>query len=311
MILCIGTTPAAQRVMVFRKLTLDAVNRAITTRDGAAGKAVNVAKVLKTLGEEPVVAGFVGGERGAQLRSLLEAEGVALAMVTVAPSTRQCITVIDESAGTQTELVEESGAVSLSDFESLMALIAARARNARALVMSGTVAPGVPPDIYLRCTRLAYESGALAVIDAHGPPLFEALAASPGLVKPNRAELSGMLAVPLQDEGSAKCAMRDLHARGAQRVVVTAGKDPVLAFDGRGFWRISVPTIRAVNPIGSGDAFTAALVWRLLSGDDLGQACRWANAAGAANALTLMSGELRLPDLNRLVNETRAEQIAR
>ena len=51
MILCIGTTPAAQRVMLFRKLTLDAVNRAAATHDGAAGKSINVAKVLKTLGE--------------------------------------------------------------------------------------------------------------------------------------------------------------------------------------------------------------------------------------------------------------------
>jgi tagatose 6-phosphate kinase len=311
MILCIGTTPAAQRVMVFRKLTLDTVNRAVTTRDGAAGKAVNVAKVLKTLGEEPVVAGFLGGERGAQLRSLIETEGIALAMVAVAANTRQCITVIDEAAGAQTELVEESGAISHSDFESLMALIAERARNARAMVMSGTVAPGVPADIYLRCTRLAHELGAFSVLDAHGPPLVQALAASPGLVKPNRAELSGMLRVPLQDEESVKSAMKALQARGAQRVVITSGKDPVLAFDGGGFWRISVPTIRAVNPIGSGDAFTAALVWRLLSGDGLGQACRWAVAAGAANALTLMPGELGLPDLNRLVNETRAEMISK
>ncbi len=311
MILCIGTTPAAQRVMVFRKLTLDAVNRAITTQDGAAGKAVNVAKVLKTLGVEPVVAGFVGGEQGARLRSLIEAEGISLAMAPVAANTRQCITVIDEAAGTQTELVEESGEVSHSDFEGLMALIEAHARNARALDMSGTVAPGVPSDIYLRCTRLAHESGTLSVIDAHGPPLAEALAASPGLVKPNRAELSGMLGATLEDEGSVKSAMKDLCARGTQRVVVTAGKDPVLAFDRRDFWRISAPTIRAVNPIGSGDAFTAALVWRLLSGDDLGRACRWAAAAGAANALTLMPGELRLSDLNRLANETRAEKLPR
>jgi fructose-1-phosphate kinase PfkB-like protein len=51
MILCIGTTPAAQRVMVFRKLALDAVNRAVSTMDGAGGKSVNVAKILKTLGD--------------------------------------------------------------------------------------------------------------------------------------------------------------------------------------------------------------------------------------------------------------------
>src|ERR1039458_6013601 len=70
-ILCIGTTPAAQRVMIFRKLTPDAVNRAVTTLDGAAGKAVNVAKVLKALGAHPVATGFLGGQRGEFLRAIM------------------------------------------------------------------------------------------------------------------------------------------------------------------------------------------------------------------------------------------------
>src|SRR3974377_1213801 len=108
MILCIGTTPAAQRVMVFRKLTLDAVNRAATTLDGAAGKSVNVAKVLKTLGEMPVAVGFLGGDRGEELKSILAAKGIEHEFVPVAARTRQCITVVDESAGTHTELVEDS-----------------------------------------------------------------------------------------------------------------------------------------------------------------------------------------------------------
>ena len=60
-ILCIGTTPAAQRVMIFRKLTPDAVNRAATTLDGVAGKSINVAKILKALGAHPVATGFLGG----------------------------------------------------------------------------------------------------------------------------------------------------------------------------------------------------------------------------------------------------------
>src|SRR6267142_5950015 len=72
MILCIGATPAAQRVMVFRKFLLDEVNRAATTLDGAAGKAVNVAKVLKILGEQPLATGFLGGDRGRAIGALLQ-----------------------------------------------------------------------------------------------------------------------------------------------------------------------------------------------------------------------------------------------
>src|SRR6266571_8162931 len=103
--------------MIFRKLKLDAVNRAVTTLEGAAGKSVNVAKVLKALGEEPVATGFLGGDRGEFVRSVLAAKDIESDFVIVAGRTRQCITVIDETAGTQTELVEESSAVGRADYE--------------------------------------------------------------------------------------------------------------------------------------------------------------------------------------------------
>ena len=180
MILCIGTTPAAQRVMVFRKLTLDAVNRAVTTVDGAAGKSVNVAKVLKALGEHPVATGFLGGDRGEQVRALLEAQGIELDFVTVAARTRQCTTLLDTSAGTHTELVEESQPVAAADYEELMRVIRRRVKGCRAVVMSGTITPGGPADLYYHGTQLAREAGAIPVVDAQGAALTEALKAETG-----------------------------------------------------------------------------------------------------------------------------------
>lgn len=309
MILCVGTTPAAQRVMVFRKLAIDAVNRAATTIDGAAGKSVNVAKVLRALGEEPLAVGFLGGPRGEQLSVILRQRGIAQAFVTVAPPTRQCVTVIDESTGTHTELVEESQPVASSDYEALLAIIRTRVQDCRAVVMSGSVTPGGPADLYFQCAQLAHQAGALSIVDAQGEPLRQVLSARPGLVKPNRTELSATVGRVLPDDAAVMSAMRELHERGAQRLVVTAGKDSTLAFDGSSSWRIHSPRIKVVNPIGSGDAFTAGLVWRLVRGDDLGEACRWASAAGAANALTLMAGEVDKGTLEKLLDQVQVDRV--
>jgi tagatose 6-phosphate kinase len=90
---------------------------------------------------------------------------------------------------------------------------------------------------------------------------------------------------------------------------VTAGSEPALAFDGKNFRRIITPRIKVVNPIGSGDAFTAGVVLRLLRGDDLGEACRWGAAAGAANALTPMPGELNRKDVTLLAKEVRVQTV--
>jgi tagatose 6-phosphate kinase len=309
MILCIGTTPAVQRVMVFPKLTIDAVNRAQTTVEGIAGKSINVVKVLKALGEHPVATGFLGGDRGEQVRAELQAQQIEMEFVPVSVRTRQCTTVFDTSTGTHTELVEESQPVTLADYEKLMAIIRRRTKDSRAVVMSGTITPGGPTDLYLQGTRLAHEAGAISVVDAQGAALHQALTAKPGLVKPNRPELAATVGRELKEDAAVLAAMRDLHERGAQRVVVTAGKGPSLAFDGKCFWRITCPRVEAINPIGSGDSFTAGLVWRLLKGDDIGEACRWGSAAGTANALTIMAGDVRVSDVERLAKEVRVEEL--
>jgi tagatose 6-phosphate kinase len=281
MILCIGSTPAVQRVMVFDQLRLDAVNRAAATADGAAGKSINVAKVLRVLGEQPKVITLLGGDRGAFLHALLTERGIEVEDTDVPVQTRQCVTVIDRAAETHTELVEESSAVDPRAFESLRQSIQQFMPQCQAAVMSGTIAPGGPANFYLECTRWAREAGVLSVVDAQGAALLESLAEGPDLVKPNRAELAASVGRKLDDEQAVMEAMREMGDRGARHVVVTAGRGATLALDGRSFWRIVSPSIKAVNPIGSGDAFTAGLVWRLVRGDDLWEACRWAAAVGS------------------------------
>lgn len=309
MILCIGTTPAAQRVMVFKSLCLDAVNRAVTTVDGVAGKSINVAKVLKALGEEPLATGFVGGDRGEELLSILSSKGVSTDFVRVNARTRQCITILDQSTGQHTELVEETAEVTPEEFHRLEQITTQRIAESRAVVMSGTLAPGVPKDFYAHCVRRSHSIGVLSVVDAQGPALIECLTARPGLVKPNRTELSTTVGRALDTEEELIRAMRELHERGAERIVVTAGKEATLAFDGRRLWRANSPRIKAVNPIGSGDSFTAGLAARLVRGEDLGEACRWATAAGTANALNLMAGEVDPAEVRRLLPEIRAEIV--
>lgn len=309
MILCLGATPALQRVMLFRKLVSDAVNRAVTTIDGAGGKSVNVAKVLTALGERALVVGFLGGERGTSLRLLLAERGIDADCIEVAPSTRQCVTAIDEAAATVTELVEESQPVDRACYADLMDLLRRRVGGCRAAVMSGTLTPGGPEDFYYECVRVTRAAGALAVVDAQGPALMRSLAARPDLVKPNRAELSVSIGRQLTDEAATRRSMHELWERGARQVVVTCGAEPTLAFDGRTFWRVTPPPVPAKNPIGSGDAFTAGLVVQLLRGAELDAACRWGVAAGSANALTLMVAEVRLADVERLAREVMIDKL--
>ena len=309
MILCIGTTPAAQRVMVFRQLELNAVNRARTTIDGVAGKSVNVAKVLRALGARPLAVGFAGGARGRELLEQMAADGIDTDFVEVSAATRQCISVLDEATGEVTELVQESSSVTPADYGALKEKIVKRLPGCQAVVMSGSLTPGGPTEFYQDITAQANARGILSVVDAQGTPLIRALAAKPGLVKPNRRELAETVGGKLTTQADVLAAINEIHARGAVRVVVTAGAEATLASDGAHVWKINSPRIAAVNPIGSGDAFTAGLVCQLARNASLEEACCWAAAAGAANALSMMPGEVEPKEVERLVREVRVERL--
>ncbi len=57
-------------------------------------------------------------------------------------------------------------------------------------------------------------------------------------------------------------------------------------------WQVATPPVRAVNPVGSGDCFSAGLTLALQRGDGTAAALRLAAAAGAANAVSPYNGDL-------------------
>ncbi|MGW5537361.1 ribokinase [Streptomyces sp. NPDC004009] len=91
--------------------------------------------------------------------------------------------------------------------------------------------------------------------------------------------------VILGDDG-ASGAPRDwaplLLARGPRSVVVTLGAAGALVCDSSGVTRVPSVRVDAVDTTGAGDAFTAALAWKLGAGAALPEAAAYAALVGAA-----------------------------
>ncbi len=139
MILCIGATPTVQRTMRFARLELGAVNRAREIHVTASGKAVNVARVVTSLGEESLLAQFLGGATGRYVAGALDAEGVRHDTVWTrndAP-TRTCTTLLADE-GAATELVEEAPPITPDDVAALEATVRRHLPAARSLCLSGS-----------------------------------------------------------------------------------------------------------------------------------------------------------------------------
>ncbi|MFI8439246.1 ribokinase [Streptomyces rochei] len=87
---------------------------------------------------------------------------------------------------------------------------------------------------------------------------------------------------------------RILLAKGPRSVVVTLGAEGALVASGAEVSRVPSVKVDAVDTTGAGDAFTAALAWRLGTGASLAQAAAYAARVGAV-AVTRAGAQASYP----------------
>ena len=317
MILCIGLTPTIQRTLRFDRFALGGVNRATQTVVTASGKAVNVARVLTTLGAKKArLVHAVGGDSGRFVTQTLAGEGVMVETIDAgdAAPTRTCTTLLFGDGTPATELVEEAHPLSEAVLTRLHHAVDAKLFHARAVVCSGSLTPGAPDDFYARFVRYGRQNGVRVVVDAQKAALRAALVEQPFLVKPNRDEAAATLGFTLSGnaEADAKTAVAALLDAGAEWALVSMGRDGSLlgGRESKTRYRITPPALTAVNPVGSGDSLTAGLVYALVEGGKtVPDATVYGTACGAANALSLTSGVLLASDVARLLPQVRVTTL--
>src|SRR4051812_38092557 len=95
-------------------------------------------------------------------------------------------------------------------------------------------------------------------------------------------------------DGSPEDWARALLALGPRSVVITLGAEGALVASAEGTARIPAVKVEAVDTTGAGDAFTAALAWRLGLGEPAPEAAAYAARVGAA-AVTKQGAQASFP----------------
>ena len=271
MILCIGLSPAWQRVLHFDALRLDEVNRAVECRTFASGKIVNVLVTLHALDTPAHCLTFCGGLEGQALREDIQRLGASLEGIETRTTTRVCTTVIDKSTNHVTELVVNTAPVEDDEIDALRDACQRHAPNASAAILSGSMPVDAPADTF---RRLIEELELEIIADIRGPELLEILPLRPLIVKPNCGELASTLGISIESEDELIAAMQEIQDRGAQWVVISQGAEAVLALGQNTLYRFVPSKVQSVNPIGAGDAFAAGLASALSDGLEVPEAIR-------------------------------------
>lgn len=273
----------------------------------AGGGGVNVSRVIARLGGSSTALYTAGGATGGAYRELLAAEAAEIAaqpgggsltaeLIPIAGATRQNITIDEAATGHQYRFVLQGP--TLSDDEGMLCLDCvdtALPPEGGYLVLSGSLPPGAPDDLYARLVRRAHDHGARAIVDASGAALAAAVEAGPHLIKPSGRELRELaaslglgpaeIATERVEVDQLLAIAQALIARtGTGIVALTLGAQGAAIITADAVLRLASPDVAVRSTVGAGDSFLGAMVLRLAQGHDLAAAARAGVAAGAATA---------------------------
>ena len=251
----------------------------------AAGQGIWIARMLRRLGEEPVICAPVGGEGGEAFQGLTQKWGIGLSPVATDAWTP--VRILDRRSGTR-EPVARSRAPVLNRHESdqLYDVTLVAAFDAQCCVVTGLFPDDpLPTGFYRRLGSDLSEAGVPLVGDLHGAELRALLDGGPvEVLKVSDADLVEDGLLPQEpSEADVIAVTKDLVSQGVETVVVSRSEEPTILRSPRGVYRAQGPRLDAVDTTGSGDSMTAVLAAGRCDGLDDDQLLRRAWAAGAAN----------------------------
>jgi tagatose 6-phosphate kinase len=295
MILAVTMNPSVDISYPINEFNLDAVNRVENVRKTAGGKGLNVARVIAQMEETVLATGVLGGTIGEYIVQELNKSQIPNDFLKIEKESRNCIAILH--GGMQTEILEsgptltnEEGIDFLGKFEELLAKVSL-------VTISGSLPKGLSVDFYQQMLAISQKKGIPVVLDSSGEPLQAALLHNekPFAIKPNITELSQLLGVKVDSRNSSlKQALDHEWFKGIEWIVVSMGGDGAFVRHGTEDYRITLPKIDVVNPVGSGDAVVAGLAVALSRKQCVETVMKTAMTTGMLNTMEAGTGSINM-----------------
>lgn len=289
-------------------LIVGTVMRVKNVINSAGGKGLNVARIVKLLGEEVLATGFVGGHNGDYLLELLNHDGIASAFTTVKCETRSCINVIEgnfrstEFLEGGEELTEEEIVMFENNFSNLI-------DKTDVVTISGSMPKGLNPDFYKTLIEIALEKGKKVILDSSGLSFELGLKGKPTLVKPNEEELEALFHRKINSINDVIELGKKISEKGIEYVVVSLGKEGAILIHNNSVYHAKPPKIKAINTVGCGDSMVAALAFGLKNNFKPTDCLKYAVAVGTANAMTMNTGSFNKTDFENILTQVKVDEV--
>lgn len=280
MIYTVTVNPAIDYIMHVSDVKEGGTNRSEWEEYHLGGKGINVSRVLKELGMESVILGFIGGFTGQALEEGLRVLGLKTDFVKLSKGITRINVKVRSSE--ETEINGQGHPISDEEMELLLEKLD-KLTSYDMLVISGNLPKSMKEETYFDILERVSCKGVKIIMDATGPCLKKALKFRPFLVKPNLQELIETVGeTDTLDEGAQR-----LKEFGARNVLISKGRDGASLYteDGRVF-ECGIVDGNVCSNVGAGDSMVAGFIAGYAKTADFEYALKLGSAAGCATAYT-------------------------
>lgn len=172
---------------------------------------------------------------------------------------------------------------------------------------------GLPTDFYQQLIKIAQVNGVNVLLDTSGVNLKKVLTGNnrPYMIKPNLSELEALLGTNFSLESLDEIQKALLHSlfKGIEWIVVSLGKAGAIAKHCETFYRINIPKIKVLNPVGSGDASIAGFAYAMTKKMSSHEILKMCMATGMANAQERITGHVDLANVKKYFSKIAVHPI--
>ncbi len=284
MIYTITLNPALDRNIWIDKIRYNDSNRIRKEERYAAGKGIDVSRVLSEFGIRNEALGFVGGYDGEEMEGRLINEGINCNFTKIAREIRTNIVIYNMEDKSQTIFSAPGPEIMPMELTRIIHQIE-KLKDPEFVIISGSLPPGVHPEIYLKIMEIARGKGSKIVLDTDGVALEMGIQVFPDFIKPNVHELSRLSGKEMGDINTIISTAQTICDQGTGMVLVSMGARGILLVSQKERFLAVPPQVKVVNTIGAGDSSVAGFVYGTVTDKTIQEALIYAVAAGTATTL--------------------------
>lgn len=311
MILTITMNPSVDIAYPLNKLIIDDINRVSNVKKTAGGKGLNVTRGIKFSGIPVLASGIIGGTTGEYIKKQLDKDNIAYCFYITKQESRNCIAILHE--GNQTEILESGPELDNNDIEQFLNHYETMLEQAKIITISGSLPQGFPIDFYVKLIEQAEKRQIPVLLDSSGKMLNATLISKhkPYLIKPNKEELQQIIEMKIDadDTHSLIQALNHPLLSDIPIIVISLGKNGAFARCHHQYYQASIPQIKVINPVGSGDITLAGLAVSLHENESIEMMLARAMTMGMLNAMESQTGFVNMRHYDHYYQQVKITKI--